>query len=806
MKKILLFVYIITTLLVAGNFEADYKKALSLSLEFYDAQGAGARGESWRRVSWRNPSTLNDGSDVGVDLSGGWFDAGDHVKFGLPMSYSTTMLNWGYLTYRDGYKLAGEEEYFRNNIKFVLDYFLKAYNDKGTETIEDDVFYYQVGNAGADHGFWGPPELMKMERPTYSCDKDKKCTEVTAGTAAALASGYLVFKDINKNYANTLLEKAKKLYSFAETYQGNNGYTAANGFYQSFSGYFDELAWGAIWLYQATNDKSYLEKAKTYVVKSGNAIYWAQSWDNVSNGVYLLLTKFGETQFKSKIEEHLNYWLNGITYTSGGLAHLSEWGSLRYSSTTAFLAFLYSDIVEDITKKLAYREFATKQINYILGDNPLHFSYEIGYGNKFPINPHHRAAHYSTTNNIDVPKNNTYTLNGALVGGPKSPDDYDYKDDRRDYVRNEVATDYNAGFTGALAKLVILNPNGKVLENNTTETNTEDNTTSTENNTTETTTESNTTSTETNKTTEDNSIGLLTLFRQKIKEWEGGYCEEVAIQNTTSQPQTWEIDLKVDKDIYTFKDADIKKINGKWIAKGVSYNQVVQPNGRVSFSFCAGVKPTEDNTTTTEEINTIEEPETQNQDGLEIVRSKMSDWEKGFCETIKIYNRTQTPKEWNISLKVEGTIYNLWNANYTQEGVNLKASGVNWNKRIEPSKYAEFGFCANKTIETLIQKEKIEKEIVKITQNSTTQNSNGLEVKEVKQNDWGSGYCEDVIIKNSSNSDKVWEVTIPFEGTIYNIWNTNYRVENSKLIAKGVDFNKIVKANSQVSFGFCSNR
>jgi endoglucanase len=43
-------------------------------------------------------------------------------------------------------------------------------------------------------------------------------------------------------------------------------------------------------------------------------------------------------------------------------------------------------------------------------------------------------------------------LYGALVGGPSSPDDA-YQDSRSDYVMNEVATDYNAGFTSAVARL-----------------------------------------------------------------------------------------------------------------------------------------------------------------------------------------------------------------------------------------------------------------------------------------------------------------------------------------------------------------
>jgi hypothetical protein len=40
------------------------------------------------------------------------------------------------------------------------------------------------------------------------------------------------------------------------------------------------------------------------------------------------------------------------------------------------------------------------------------------------------------------------------VGGPSSASDTAYSDDRHNYVTNEVALDYNAGFSGALARLV----------------------------------------------------------------------------------------------------------------------------------------------------------------------------------------------------------------------------------------------------------------------------------------------------------------------------------------------------------------
>ena len=55
------------------------------------------------KVDWRGDSGMQDGSDVGVDLTGGYYDAGDNVKFGLPMTYSMSMLAWGVVQYRDAY-------------------------------------------------------------------------------------------------------------------------------------------------------------------------------------------------------------------------------------------------------------------------------------------------------------------------------------------------------------------------------------------------------------------------------------------------------------------------------------------------------------------------------------------------------------------------------------------------------------------------------------------------------------------------------------------------------------------------------
>jgi endoglucanase len=154
----------------------------------------------------------------------------------------------------------------------------------------------------------------------------------------------------------------------------------------------------------------------------------------------------------------LDYWTIGesgerIAYTPGGLAWLDSWGSLRYAATTAFIAFVYADTVEDVGHR--YRNFARQQINYMLGANPNMPSYVVGFGNNPPRNPHHRASHGSPKHTIKDPPTNRHILYGALVGGPTSPKDSSYVDDRANFKANEVALDYNAGFTGVLARMAL---------------------------------------------------------------------------------------------------------------------------------------------------------------------------------------------------------------------------------------------------------------------------------------------------------------------------------------------------------------
>lgn len=441
--------------------QKNYGEALQKSLFFYEAQQSGPL-PSWNRVSWRSDSALGDGSDVGKDLTGGWYDAGDHVKFGFPMAYSVTTLAWGGIEYKDAYINSGQMDVLKRNIRFVTDYFIKCHT-------APNELYGQVGNGGLDHAFWGSPEVMVMDRPSYKIDASSPGSDLAAETAAALAATSILFQDSDPTYSAALLTHAKQLYDFADTYRGaySESITDAAGYYRSFSGYKDELVWGAIWLYRATNDVNYLSKAELEYDNLGNegqssnkAYKFTMSWDDKSYGSYVLLAQLTDKdKYKVDAERFLDFWTSGVngervTYSPGGQAYLIEWGSLRYAANTSFLAFVYSDKVPtSAANKLKYHDFAVRQTNYALGDNPLNRSFMVGFGNNPANNPHHRSSHGSWANSIQYrPDLPSHILFGALAGGPLNPDDQ-FVDDREDHYANEVACDYNSCFTGNLVRM-----------------------------------------------------------------------------------------------------------------------------------------------------------------------------------------------------------------------------------------------------------------------------------------------------------------------------------------------------------------
>ncbi|MBQ9898994.1 MAG: glycoside hydrolase family 9 protein, partial [Ruminococcus sp.] len=136
-----------------------------------------------------------------------------------------------------------------------------------------------------------------------------------------------------------------------------------------------------------------------------------------------------------------------IAKSPKGWAVVSGYGSARYNTAAGLCACVYAKTTGDDT----FLPWAKAQMEYILGNNPMGYAYEVGYEHSYASQPHHRASHCSATQSQEDPIVQVHTLWGALVGGPDLKDYH--HDETKDYIYNEVTDDYNAGFCGDLAGL-----------------------------------------------------------------------------------------------------------------------------------------------------------------------------------------------------------------------------------------------------------------------------------------------------------------------------------------------------------------
>ncbi|KAG5539556.1 hypothetical protein RHGRI_019926 [Rhododendron griersonianum] len=209
----------------------DYGQALSKSILFFEAQRSGYL-PSTQRVNWRGHSGLNDGKANGVDLVGGYYDAGDNVKFGLPMAFTVTMMSWSIVEYGRQMAASGELSHAMDAVKWGTDYLIKAHP-------QPFVLYGEVGDGNTDHYCWQRPEDMTTSRQAYKIDPSNPGSDLAGETAAAMAAASIVFRRSNPSYSNELLAHAHQLFEFADKYRGkyDSSITVAQKYYRSVSGY-----------------------------------------------------------------------------------------------------------------------------------------------------------------------------------------------------------------------------------------------------------------------------------------------------------------------------------------------------------------------------------------------------------------------------------------------------------------------------------------------------------------------------------------------------------------------------------------
>lgn len=482
----------------AGFFtDNDYQRAGWLTTRFYGAQRSGA-GPNW--VLMQHPTyktSFTTDADAGRDLSGGWFDCGDHVTFGQTFFYSAYVLARAYASFPEGFPDRYHGDYsdyaakpttnwdmadgsadgvpdLLQELKYATDWMIKA-------TPNGTTFYYQKGDGKYDHKQWITAGKMSTLATTEGGSPRNMYKNPTDGSMSGFATATLalmsqLYRKYDAAYADTCLAHAKLAWTYTQANKGKAaGSTAQDGCrgnngacYNASAAPWAPVVIGGGELFDAMNKLPSEATAAAAVKKEAISAYTqpniaGNNYSRVVDGhgyamdylnpqdlaVYLGVTVLGQTKTVF-LEKYVSTYVNSVD-GSTKLCNKgnSSWGALRYPANIAFVVALYSKW-QGIT---TYDDFIYNQIDYIMGSKTNSQSFIIGFGTSSPQHPHHRNI-YLNDKNVDDAAKQKLTLTaksknfGYMVGGSWSPGTF--VDDINQYTYSEGGIDYNAGLVGAL--------------------------------------------------------------------------------------------------------------------------------------------------------------------------------------------------------------------------------------------------------------------------------------------------------------------------------------------------------------------
>lgn len=227
----------------------------------------------------------------------------------------------------------------------------------------------------------GPDTDIPTPRPSYAITTKATGTDVAGMTAAALASTSYLYATLanDTNYASALSTAAQSVYNLAET-QPFQVYTksvsAAAGLYQTNS-FASQLVYGALWLYKATGNTTYRDKAANYYdqFKLGSVSVTPMDWSDATGAVHVLGAQLDPTKYAAGAKKWLDTMTSSssgspCTFTRGGMLWCNGYSNSNAMvplQDTALLALLYSRHNPSTSEQ--YVKFASKQIDYMLGGN-----------------------------------------------------------------------------------------------------------------------------------------------------------------------------------------------------------------------------------------------------------------------------------------------------------------------------------------------------------------------------------------------------------------------------------------------------
>jgi endoglucanase len=421
-----------------------------------------------------------------LDVSGGWYDAGDHGKYVVNGGISVAQLMQEYERTKyarsvDRGKLGDATlrvPETGNHVPDILDearwelaWMLSMQVPSGSppQLIDGQLVDLSgmVHHKIADQDWTGlpldpaaDPQVRELHRPS---------TAATLNLAAAAAQGSRLFARFDRPFAARLLAAARTAYRAAQAHpaiyapnDGANDPSPGSGPYND-SDVTDEFYWAATELYLTTRQRSYRHDVIASPLNTAD-VFTAGGFDwghlaplarldlaTVPNGLP------GRRAIRSSVLRAADRYLDDQRAQPFGQAYAPPDGNYAWGSNSQILNNIQVIATAyDISGKRRYLDGVLRSMDYLLGRNALNQSYVTGYGDKFSENQHSRMYSHQLNPALPHPPagtvaggpNSTTATTGDPVSTPLFKDgcaaQFCYIDDIGSWSTNEITINWNA--------------------------------------------------------------------------------------------------------------------------------------------------------------------------------------------------------------------------------------------------------------------------------------------------------------------------------------------------------------------------
>ncbi|OLP57237.1 endoglucanase [Rhizobium rhizosphaerae] len=408
-----------------------------------------------------------------LDVSGGWYDAGDQGKYAVTGAISAAQLMAAFE--RGAHFAGGSSPVFSDSLsrspengngvpdlldeaRWELEFLLKMMVPDGQPLA--GMVHHKVHDTR-----WTAvpmlPAADPMERALH-----RPSTAATLAVAAAAAQGARLFGAYDAAFAARLSQAAQKAWKaaganpvlYAPVSDGQQG----GGDYDD-DDIEDETYWAAAELYLTTGTPAFLDRLKRSPHWNDDVFFRSNTafdWRSTAGLGRVQLALFGknlpaadQAQVQASVVAAADRFLAlqaeegfGQIYRPGDGKY--DWGSNQMMlQNMVVVAAAY-----DVTGRQSYRDAAREGMDYLLGRNAMNLSYITGYGTRFSRNQHSRW--YANQVDPSLP----HPPAGTLAGGPNSTlvdelaraklkncaPQLCYLDDINAWGSNEMAINWNA--------------------------------------------------------------------------------------------------------------------------------------------------------------------------------------------------------------------------------------------------------------------------------------------------------------------------------------------------------------------------